>query len=226
MSYRKTILANDEVYHIFNRGVAKQPIFTTSQDYLRATNLLDYYRFSKPQFCFSHFSRLPQTKKELIWEKLQTNDKTLVDIISYCFMPNHFHLLLKQLTENGISLFMANFQNAYARFFNSKNHRVGPLFQSVFKAVRIEDNNQLLHVNRYMHLNPVSSYLVEKEELPVYPWSSYPQYIGKTSKSFVKSDLVLDQFRNIEAYKKFVLDQADYQRQLASIKHLVLEENP
>lgn len=226
MSYRKTILANNEVYHAFNRGVAKQPIFTTSQDYLRATNLLDYYRFSKPQFCFSHFSRLPRIQKDLIWEKLQTDAKNLVDIISYCFMPNHFHLLLKQLTENGISLFMANFQNAYARFFNSKNHRDGPLFQSVFKAVRIEDNNQLLHVNRYMHLNPVSSYLIEKEELANYPWSSYPQYIGSVPKSFVKSDLVLDQFRNIEAYKKFVFDQADYQRQLASIKHLILEENP
>lgn len=121
---------------------------------------------------------------------------------------------------------MANFQNAYARFFNSKNRRDGPLFQSMFKAVRIEDNNQLLHVNRYMHLNPVSSYLIEKEELAIYPWSSYLQYIDKVPNSFVKTELVLDQFRNIEDYKKFVFDQADYQRQLASIKHLILEENP
>lgn len=224
MPYRKGVLATNEVYHVLNRGVAKQPIFQNKYDYTRITDLINYYRFDKPSLRFSHFIRLKSFEKELFWENLQKKSKPLVEIIAFCLMPNHFHLLLKQLTEKGISLFMANFQNSYVRYFNTKYQRVGPLFQAIFKAVRIEDNNQFLHVNRYIHLNPSSSYLVEIKNLLNYPWSSFNHYLGTNRYPFVSDKLIMDQFKNPEEYKKFVFDQADYQRKLQDIKHLLLEK--
>lgn len=224
MPYRKITLATDEIYHIYNRGVAKQPVFNENRDYIRATNLLNYYRFDKPHLRFSYFVRLTNTLKDSFWNNLQKTSQPLVEIISYCLMSNHFHLLLKQLKENGISIFMSNFQNSYAKFFNLKYQRPGPLYQSIFKAVRIENNDQFLHVNRYIHLNPSSSRLVEIDKLIEYPWSSFPFYLGHIQSPFTKSGLVLDQFKSLEDYQKFVFDQADYQRKLNDIKHLILED--
>lgn len=223
MPYRKITLATDEIYHVFNRGVAKHPIFSEETDYTRLTDLINYYRFEKPCLRFSYFIRLAKTIKDNFWNNLKDKSQPLVEIISYCLMPNHFHLLLKQLKENGISIFMSNFQNSYVRFFNTKHKRPGPLFQSIFKAVRVETNDQLLYVNRYIHLNPSSSRLVEIDKLTGYVWSSFPHYLGSIQLPFIKPELVLDQFKNIESYRKFVFDQADYQRKLDDIKHLVLE---
>lgn len=148
----------------------------------------------------------------------------MVEIITYCLMPNHLHLLIKQITNNGISKFMANLLNSYARFFNTKYKRIGPLFQSNFKAVRIETNEQLLHVHRYIHLNPLTSLIVKKQEFEQYRWSSYRHYLGLTQSHFVDAKLILNQFKTLESYKKFLLDQADYQRKLHIIKHLALEK--
>ena len=138
-------------------------------------------------------------------------------------MPNHFHFLLKNLTEEGIKKFISNFQNSYAKYLNTKTGRTGSLFQQNFKAVRIESNEQLIHVSRYIHLNPVTAYIVKStEELINYPWSSYPNYYKK-EKSYLKKDLILENFRTANDYKKFVTDQVDYQRELDKIKHFVLE---
>lgn len=98
-------------------------------------------------------------------------------------MPNHFHLLLKQTKENGISKLVANFQNSYTRYFNLKNERVGPLFQGVFKALRVKTDEQLIHVSRYIHLNPYSSSVIKSfEELKRYPWSSVEEYLHPQTK--------------------------------------------
>lgn len=224
MPYRKITFATDEVYHIFNRGVAKNPIFSEDADYTRIIDLMNYYRFGGTNLRFSYFIRLPKALKDGFWKSIQEKSQPLVEIISHCLMPNHFHLLLKQLKENGISIFMSNFQNSYVRFFNTKHKRPGPLFQSIFKAVRIETNDQLLHVNRYIHLNPSSSRLVEIDKLLEYPWSSFPYYLKINQSPFIKSGLILDQFKDIESYRQFVFDQADYQRRLNDIKHLILED--
>lgn len=151
------------------------------------------------------------------------NDK-LVDIICFCLMPNHFHLLLNQLKDNGISKFMANLQNSFTRYFNTKHERIGHLLQGQFKAVLIEDDNQLLHVSRYIHLNPYSSYVVKDlESLEQYLWSSFPEYLGKVAAEICNKEIILSQFKDKKDYKKFVFDQADYQRRLEEIKHLVIE---
>ena len=84
-------------------------------------------------------------------------------------MPNHFHLLLKQTIDNGISHFLSKFTNSYTKYFNTKYNRVGPVFQGVFKSVHIESDEQLMHLSRYIHLNPVVSAVVEKQNLLSYP---------------------------------------------------------
>lgn len=222
MSIRKTPIVSGEVYHVFNRSVGQQPIFLSSRDYLRAIDVFKFYLYEKPPIRFSFYNRLPENQKVKFYEELLKIKPHIVEIFCFCLMPNHFHFLLRGLTENGIRLFISNFQNSFAKYFNTKHKRTGTLFQQNFKAVRIESDEQLVHVSRYIHLNPVTSYLIEAEDLENYLWSSYPNYLGDES-SYIFKNLVLDQFKSVESYKKFVLDQVDYQRKLNEIKHLMLE---
>lgn len=223
MPYRKVFFANGEIYHIINRGVAQQPIFSNRKDYLKFLSLIDFYRYIKPSLSFSHYNRLAKDEKEEFLKNLKKNSQLLVEILTFCLLPNHFHLLLKQLRDKGISIFLRNLQNSYARYFNIKSQRIGPLFQSIFKAVRIETQEQLLHVCRYIHLNPSSSYIIGIKDLENYPWSSLPEYLSQRVPIFTKPEVILKGFKDKNEYKKFIFDQAEYQRELANIKHLILE---
>ena len=221
MPYRKTPIVKNEVYHVFNRSIAKQPIFLNVRDYQRAFEVFKFYQYSRPLLRYSFFNRLPKAQREQFLKQLESTNK-IVEIICFCIMPNHFHFLIRGLTETGIKEFISNFQNSYAKYFNIKNDRTGSLFQPMFKAVRIESDEQLIHVSRYIHLNPVTSYLIETRDLNEYPWSSYAQYLGN-AKSFIKKDIILNFFKSPEDYEKFVLDQVECQRELDKIKHLLLE---
>lgn len=139
-------------------------------------------------------------------------------------MPNHFHFLIKQEQEDGVANFLRNFQNSYAKYFNTKTERSGALFQSMFKAVRIESDEQLIHVARYIHLNPSTSYIVKGvQELEGYPWNSFAEYLSKHPPKIINKEKVLGFFKSLDEFKKFTFDQGDYQRQLESMKHLSLE---
>lgn len=228
-------LINDEIYHVFNRGVSFQPTFFDQRDYQRLLSTIIYYQNQKPPMKLSRFLTLSQEERSRIMEEQKKKINFLIDIVCYCFMPNHLHFLLKQKAEKGISKFMGNIANSYARFVNTKQERTGPLFQGRFKAVRIEDNEQLIHVSRYIHLNPLTSYIVKSAgELEDYIYSSFPEYLGKIQNGFCQKEIILTQFKTRDdykqsfqpqsGYKKFVLDQADYQKRLGDIKHLILEE--
>lgn len=223
MAYRKTILATGEIYHVYNRGVEKRPLFLTKWDYHRFLEIINYYRFTNCPVKYSYFKLMSNDKKEDILKNLQETSGKWVEVLAFCLMPNHVHFLLKQLEENGISKFMAKIQNSFSHFFNVKQERVGHLFQGAFKAVRIESDEQLIHVSRYIHLNPVSSYIIGFERLEDYEFSSYPEYIGKKT-GFCDIKQVIAYFKNPDDYKRFVKDQADYQLQLDNIKHLTLED--
>ncbi|TSC86829.1 MAG: Uncharacterized protein G01um10147_704 [Microgenomates group bacterium Gr01-1014_7] len=225
-TFRRVIFANDEIYHVFNRGVEKRPTFTNKRELDRAVETLDYYRFADLPGKLSKFLTLPLEERIKIIKNIKTDFKKLVDIISYCLMPNHFHFLLKQKVEHGISVFTANFTNSYTRYFNSRHERIGPLFEGIFKAVRIESEEQFIHVSRYIHLNPVTSYMIEPERLATYLWSSYPEYMNLSPNNIAEKDAILSLISSKNAkekYKLFVLDQADYARKLDQIKHLILE---
>lgn len=223
MPARYSPLVENYYYHVFNRGVNKRYIFKSKYEYHRFILLLKYYNFVDYPIKFSKFTKLSTDQRQEIWTRLN-KDKGHTDILSYCSMPNHFHLLLKQNDENGISKLLSNLQNSYVRYFNIKNERIGPLFQGPFKAVRIDSEEQLLHVSRYIHLNPYSSGIVKTtDKLLKYEWSSLPEYFSQVKFPLCKKDDILSSFKTDDSYKNFVLDNADYQKELENIKHLTFD---
>lgn len=222
--YRKTVFANEEIYHIFNRGIDKRPTFTSVREYERAHLTLDFYRFRSPPLRLSKALQLNLVEREKFFETLRRETEKVVEIITYCLMPNHFHFLLKQKLDKGITKFVSNFTNSYTRFFNIRNKkREGPLFQGIFKSVHIEDNEQLLHIQRYIHINPAVSFVVSSESLENYKWSSLQEYAGVIEKNICSKEIILNQFSSVKSFKKFLFDQIDYARKLKKIEHLLLE---
>jgi putative transposase len=224
MPRRKTFLANGEIYHTFNKSIASEPIFLSKDDYERFTNLADYYRFKKPTLRFSHFNRLNSNLKNDFLKNLYLTGEKNVQVFAFCWMPNHFHFLLKQLNENGISNFIRNLQNSYAKYLNTKYKRNGSLFQEMFKATHIQSDTQLIHILRYIHLNPLTSYLIKDiHELETFPWTSFPDYTIEPRYDFLETEFMLKFFKTKTHFKKFTYNQLDYQRKLAWIKHAALE---
>lgn len=223
MPYRKVPLVADEIYHVYNRSIGGYPIFSQNRHFQRALNLVNFYRFDKPPVRFSHYNRLPEPQKSKFMKDLRQIPKR-IKIMAYCLMTNHVHFLLKQLTENGIANFMSNIQESYAKYFNIREERTGSLFQSMFKAVRVETDEQLIHVARYIHLNPLTSYMIKDiDELDIYPWCSFGEYMDKQNHAIVDKEELLSYFPSIERLRDFTANQIDYQRKLAKITHLILE---
>ena len=224
MPYRRTPLVPGEIYHVFNRSVAQQPIFLTNKHYQRALELIKFYIYMRPSLSFSHYNRLAQDQKLLFWKNLQSKGVKQIEIFAYCLMPNHLHFLIKGITDKGITDFMRNLQNSYAKYFNTKEKRSGALFQSMFKAVRIETEEQFIHVGRYIHLNPLTSYLINiPDELENYPWCSFIEYLNNQTNQIINKYLMLGCFPSLKAFKTFTFNQIDHQRKLALIEHLILE---
>ncbi len=215
MPVRQTILANGEYYHIFNRSLFGEEIFSSLFQKKLFIKSVKFYLQADPPVKFSVYRR--QTQKY----KIDLSD-SFVDIVSFCVMPTHYHFLLMQIKSNGITKFISRICNSYSHFYNLKKLRKGPLFENKFKAVRVRGLEQLLHLSRYIHLNPVTDYLVEKPEK--YEFSSYVDYLGKRLNSFVKPEVILSEFSSMRSYQDFVMDRKNYQRELGQIKHLILEE--
>lgn len=193
-------------YDVLNRSVQKIPIFQEA---------MEYYLQVEPPIKFS----LYKTNKDKF--NIKKDDNYLVKIIAYCLMPNHFHLVLKQLTEEGIRIYIQRLTNSFAHYFSKKHESSGHLFEGNFKAVRVGNDEQLWHFSQYLHLNPVTGYLVENPE--DYPFSSYGIYLGNQKSGFVDPSLVMKEFSSPAKYKLFVEDGKDYQRVLEEMKHLALE---
>lgn len=223
MSQRPVVLANNEIYHVFNRSIAGENIFAQNQkaNLNKALEIVDYYRFPQ-KLRLSKFKSLPAELKKQYLDALGSIIP-LVEIYAFAFMPNHFHLLLKQIKDKGIVTFISNFQNSFAKVFNLKNNRNGALFQNAFKAKRIVIDEQFSHVSRYIHLNPVTSYMIDFDKLASLEWTSFPVYSTNEQIPFINSDFLLNMFGSKEKYVKFVADQVDYQRNLAYIKDLLME---
>lgn len=224
MPARVIPLVNNEIYHVVNHGVASSLIFSTSWDYHRFKKTFLYYQNASLPVKFSDFLAIPEQEREKLWQKLEEKHDYQVEIIAYCLMLNHFHFLLKQLKENGIFHFIRRTANSYSHYFNLKHKRRGTLFAGRFKAVHIENDSQLLHVSRYIHLNPYSSLVVKDfNSLLGYPYSSLPEYLNLTKDNNCQKEIVLGFFKTPRDYQKFVFDRADYQRSLEEIKHKILE---
>lgn len=186
MPYRITPFVNNGYYHLYNRGLDKQSIFTNQKDYSRFIQTFFYYQIENPKPKFSTY------KISKIFPV--DTSKKIVDIICYCLMPNHYHLLVKQLKEGGISEFMRKFIHSYTKYRNIKYKRQGPIFHGCFKVVTIETEEQLIHISRYIHLNPLVAKIVK--DLKFYPWSSYKDYINNASNKITASSEILGFFKS------------------------------
>jgi putative transposase len=218
MEIRKDSLVNEHYYHIFSRSIAKYNIFNESEDFVRFLELLNLYRYVDFKHKYSKFNILTDEQKLLIEIRLKRSGVVYVEIVAYCVMPSHFHLILKQVGDDGISKYMGKVLNSYSKYFNIKHRRSGPLWSGRFKNILVESDEQLLHVTRYLHLNPTSAGLVAN---PFdWPWSSLVEYMGESHSNICNFDTIIDMPPKLS--KKFVLDHKGYQRDFSIIKsHLI-----
>ena len=222
MPIRKEELTIGEYYHVFNKSIAGFKIFNSDADYSRMVEALRFYQRENPPLAFSRFVKMDDVARagsDMV-EEWSSRDK-LVRIYAYCIMPTHIHLLLKQEKADGISIFVGNTLNSFSRYFNTKLKRKGPLWEHRFKNALIKTDEQFLHLTRYLHLNPVTAYMVSKPE----EWlaSSYREYVleDELQCGICEYDDVI-KMRPI-VYREFVEDNISYQRELAGIKRLILE---
>lgn len=191
-------------YHIFNRGVEKRIIFLDESDYERFLKTMYYYQFKGPKPRFSTHKKY----KSLEFEK---NPK-IVEIVCYCLMPNHFHFCLKQLEKNGITEYMSKISNSYTKYLNKKYGRVGPLFQGGFQSVFIQNEEQLMHTSRYIHLNPYVAGLVKN--VKDWKYSSFNEYMIYPQKGLCNAEPVMCLFKDSQKYEEFVVSHQDYAKEL------------
>jgi len=158
-------LISKEIYHVYNRGTDKRPIFLDAKDYERFLSLMHLSNGTKSVH-MSNYQGLTLVEL-LILEK----GEPLVDIAAYCLMPNHFHLLLHQKVDGGISKFMQKLTTGYTMYFNTKHERSGALLQGTFKSKHAGEDRYLRYVLSYIHLNPL--------RYATYPYSSYLDFMNK-----------------------------------------------
>ena len=205
MRYRDyKIFRQDHDYHVYNRGVNKQDIFLDDDD--RKSFIFRLRESLYPEYINSRRKPLPSGSFSLL---------------SYCLMPNHFHLLVAQNLLTPVSELLRKVCTGYSKFFNKKHERVGHVFQDQYKAIRIDNDSYLTWVSAYIHQNPKIAGLVEK--LEDYPWSSYVDYLGSRKGTLCTKDLVLGMFKSVEEYKKFVENSYEQIKQRKDIQNLLLE---
>ena len=188
---RKINFKSANYYHLYNRGVNHQPIFFQDRNWGFLIKRLREY--CQPD---------------------------LIDIIAYCLMPNHYHLLVYLKTDELSERIMQPFGISYTKAINRQEKRVGPLFQGPFQARYVDKDAYLLHLSRYIHLNPVAAGLVR---IPAeWMYSSYRDYIGQRNGSLPRPEVVLAQFDSPRDYKSFV--ETDDHVGVKTIAHLLIDE--
>lgn len=231
-----------EIYHVYNRGVEKRDIFREEEDYYRFLHDLYEFNDSNPAFNITYF--LEQQKRTIpniaqVIRELQGDHKRdlLVEILCFCLMPNHFHLILRQIKDGGVSLFMKKIGSGFTGYINYKYKRVGPLFQGVYKLKHIPNDEYFLHCCAYVHRNPLELFEPNwKKEGYVkdvkgarkflreeYRFSSFPDYVGiKNFPSITSREFLLNMYDNdAQAIEQFTLSWAAKDEEM--IKHLAID---
>jgi len=182
---------NGGVYHVYNRGVEKRKIVGDVHDHLRFVHAL--YVFNDKESIptsWYYLNKLGGRTSQFV-DKLPEERNQLVDIVAWALMPNHYHLLLRQRRDKGVSLFMQKIGTAHTMYFNERYERSGVLFQGGYKLRVVDKDNYMRHLLAYIHLNPVDLFAPKWKEggvknavaaiqgLGNYRWSSYQDYIGK-----------------------------------------------
>lgn len=215
---KKRLFEKGQIFHICNKSIANYGIFKDRRNSLRFLKTLYYYNTGQKQKSLSSYSKLKKVKNDNI-NLLNLSEENKIKFLSFCIMPDHYHLLLKVLVDRILSKYISDVENSFTRYFNIKFNRKGPLWQSRFRSVDINTDEQLLHVSRYIHLNPTTSGLVSKPE--EWEFSSYREYIN--NEKILKETIKEITISSPSKYKRFCEDNIDYQRKLRKIKRFQLE---
>lgn len=214
MPARNTIkqYAENGYYHIYNRGVEKRLTFQDSQDYAVFLSYLKEYLLPKDEEGLREKLSDPKTsskEKDKILRILRLNNfSTEITLISYCLMPNHFHFFVKQKNSQSIHKFMQSFTTRYTMYFNRKYKRVGSLFQAVYKAALVTQEEQFIYLSKYIHKQSLAS---QGETLRDQP-SSYAEHLGTRKTSWIHPEEILSYFSKTNpklSYKSFVEDESE-----------------
>jgi len=236
MTYHRPVLINNEIYHVVSRAVGDTAIFETEKDFYRG--IFSIYEFNNANRVNIWERRRERNteKKKLGPTSLTLQDRDMfVEVLAFSFMPNHLHLILKQLKENGISKFMQKVGTGYANYFNEKYKRQGHLFNK-FKAIHIKDDNQLKTTFVYVHANLIS--MIEpgwKEEgiknpdkviefLENNKRHSYIDYLGKKGfPSVTQRKFLSEVMGGAEGCKVYVDAWVKHKKELGDWVDIVLE---
>lgn len=187
----------DSYYHVYARGASKQPIFLEPADYDYFISLFSRYLSSKPK----------QDKLGINYPHLYGR----IELLSYCLMSNHFHLLIYQYEQGSMSQLMRSIMTSYSRYFNFKYKRTGSLYEDTYKASLINADSYLTHISRYIHLNP--------RYWQRYRYSSIRNYIDNRDDEWLLKDKVMEQFLGADDYRMFLEDYTEQKTILDELKY-------
>ena len=188
----------ESYYHIYARRASKEPLFVNDGDYRYFIELFKRY-----------------LSEEVILDKTgvgYTKYQNQINLLAFCLMSNHFHLLVYQKDIGYMTKLMRGIMTSYSRYFNLKYKRTGSLFESRYKASRIDTQQYLEHISRYIHLNP--------RYWQRYEYSSISFYKGsEQTPDWINTNLILGLFKSTEDYIKFLKDNKDHKQMLDEIKY-------
>ena len=208
-----------DIVHVMNRGIEKRTIFLKNQDYSRFVLALEFFNTKEEVNMWNLIARAGSVPARARLDKQRKKNKQcIVDLLAFTLMPNHYHLIVREMINNGLALFMKK-MGGYSTYFNKQYNRVGPLFQSRYKTVIVNDDIQLANVFSYVHTNPIElwepawkEYKINDasramDRLECYRWSSYRDYIGYSAFPYVTNrKFFQDFFGGLEFCKKTVED--------------------
>ena len=200
-------------YHIYNRGVNKQVIYQDKQDYAVFLNYLKEYLSPVPKTDLKRTISVNEKDYQIKDYQCKNHNNKII-LNCYCLMNNHYHILIKQKHTKDIEFFMRSLATRYTTYFNKRHQRTGPLFEGTYKAILVDSNEQLIHLSRYIHLNP------HPRPLNSQP-SSYSDYLNQKQTTWIDPQPILKHFKNSLEYKKFV--QNKNQSALSIISKLTLD---
>ncbi|MBI2450352.1 MAG: transposase [Candidatus Nealsonbacteria bacterium] len=238
MPIKRPPIITGEIYHIVIKAVDRTKLFRDQRDYFRMVH--DLFEFNDEKPTSPYYRQEPKHTRTVLvcLEKRHTGRECLVEILAFCLMSNHVHLLIRQLKDNGISKFMRKIGAGYGGYYNKKYKRSGHLFQGKYRIVYIKDDQQLITVFVYIHTNPVALLApdwkekgIDKKDLRKiikfiedYRWSSYSDYLGKKNfPSLTTRDFLLNEFGVVKEAQRFVNDWLQTKRELADLEQVAIE---
>lgn len=240
MPTKRPQLVNREIYHIVIRAIEGLKLFRDTKDYLRMIHDLFEFNDEKPAgWNYRHRNAKQISPRNVLGALSKSSNKKrelLVEILAFCLMPNHVHLLVRQVREGGISKFMRKIGAGYGIYYNKKYKRSGHIFQGRYRIVHIKSNEQLETVFVYIHTNPISLIVpnwrekgikdIEKvmEFLENYRWSSYMDYLGKKSfPSITIREFLTRVMDGIDGCRGAVNSWLKFKKELTDFKKIAIE---